>query len=309
MNNYINYRYQDVQNQSFQSEFRSGSNNRAYFVGSRLKSCDFRGASLVGADFSETAIGRDHQNFQKQITQMSLHIILGIPLGLAAWFFSQLIFVGCGGEAANPYGWLTNPFIWIAAFAAAATMSKRSLFYVYIGLIGFMIFGALIGSKTASIISIGVMLVAFGMSIFGLYVGYKKGAITVGMVWMAVGVSSSISAGYSWLKYHEIHYAVLFAVLALLPAVLATKAFNLHFAKVKMSAMTSFRGADLANARFVNAVLENCDFLGANLQGVDWHGATFKKCKFSKGFSPEVQSAIAKNPKTNPETDQLAMNT
>jgi uncharacterized protein YjbI with pentapeptide repeats len=309
MNNYINYRYRNVQNQSFQNEFRSGSNNHADFVGSRLESCDFRGTSLVGADFSEAAIGRDDKNFQNQITQMSLHIILGIPLGLAAWFSSQLIFVGCGGEAANPYGWLTNPFIWIAAFAAAATMTKRSLFYVYIGLIGFMIFGALIGSKTASIISIGVLLVAFGMSLFGLYVGYKKGAIAVGMVWMAVGVSSAISAGYSWLKYHEIHYAILFAVLALLPAILATKAFNLHFSKVKMAAMTSFYGADLANARFVNAVLENCDFLGANLQGVDWHGATFKNCKFPKGFSRDGQDAIAKNPKTNPETDQLAMNT
>jgi Pentapeptide repeats (8 copies) len=309
MNNYINYRYQDLQNQSFQNEFRSGNNNHGDFVGSRLKSCDFRGASLVGADFSETAIARDDKNFQKQIMQMSLHIILGIPLGLAAWFFSQLVFVGCGDEGANPYGWLTNPFIWIAAFAAAATMTKRALFYVYIGLIGFMIFGALIGSKTASIISIGVLLVAFGMSLFGLYVGYKKGAIAVGMVWMAVGVSSAISAGYSWLKYHEIHYAILFAVLALLPAILATKAFNLHFSKVKMAAMTSFYGADLANARFVNAVLENCDFLGANLQGVDWHGATFKNCKFPKGFSRDGQDAIAKNPKTNPETDQLAMNT
>ena len=309
MNNYINYRYQDVQNQSFQSEFSFGSNNKADFVGSRLKGCDFRGASLVGADFSETAIARDDKNFQKQITQMSLHIILGIPLGLAAWFFSQLVFVGCIGEVANPYGWLTNPFIWIAAFAAAATMSKRSFFYVYIGLIGFMIFGALIGSKTASIISIGVVLVAFGMSLFGLYLGYKKGAIAVGMVWMAVGVSSAISAGYSWLEHDEIHYAILFAVLALLPAVLATKAFNLHFAKVKMAAMTSFYGADLANARFVNADLENCDFLGANLQSVDWHGATFKNCKFPKGFSPEMQDAIAKKPETNPDVEQLAVST
>ena len=309
MNNYINYRYRDVQNQSFQNEFRSGSNNHADFVGSKLKSCNFRGTSLVGADFSEAAIGRDHKNFQKQITQMSLHIILGIPLGLAAWFSSQLVFVGCGGEVANPYGWLTNHFVWIAAFAAAATMSKRSLFYIYIGLIGFMIFGALIGSKTASVISIGVVLVAFGMSLFGLYVGYKKGAIAVGMVWMAVGVSSAISAGYSWIKLHEHYYAILFAVLTVVPAILATKAFNLHFAKFKMSAMTSFHEADLENARFVNADLENCDFLGANLQGVDWHGATFKNCKFSQGFAPKVQDAIAKNPETNPEAKQLAVNT
>jgi hypothetical protein len=308
MNNYINYRCRNVQNQSFQNEFRSGSNNQADFVGSRLESCDFRGTSLVGADFSEATIARDDKNFQKQIMQMSLHIILGVPLGLAAWASGQLVFIGCGGEVANPYGWLTNPPVWILAFATAAAISQRRLFYIYMGLIGLMVIAA-INSTVLTVVGMGVMIAAFVISLFGLYLGYKKGAIAVGIVWMAVGVSSAISAGYSWLEHDEIHYAILFAVLALLPAVLATKAFNLHFAKVKMAAMTSFRGADLANARFVNADLENCDFLGANLQGVDWHGATFKNCKFPKGFSRDGQDAIAKNPKTNPETDQLAMNT
>ncbi len=307
MNNYINYRYQDVQNQSFQSEFSFGINNQADFVGSRLKGCDFRGASLVGADFSETAIARDDQNFKKQIIQMSLHIILGIPLGLAAWFFGQLIFVGCGGEVANPYGWITNPFVWMFAFATAAAMSQRRLFIIYMGLIGLMVIAS-IHYMALTVVGIGVMIAAFVMSLCGLYLGYKKGAIAVGMVWMAVGVSSAISAGYSWLKHDEIHYAILFAVLAIFPAILATKAFNLHFTKVKMSAMTSFYGADLENARFVNADLANCDFLGTNLQGVDWHGATFKNCKFPKGFSRDGQDAIAKNHETNPEIAQLAVN-
>jgi hypothetical protein len=152
-----------------------------------------------------------------------------------------------------------------------------------------------INSTALMIVGIGVMIAAFGMSMFGLYLGYKKGAIAVGMVWMAVGVSSAISAGYSWIKYREIHYAILLAVLAILPAVLATRAFNLHFAKVKMSVVTSFDDADLTNARFVNAVLENCDFSGANIEGIDWYGATFKNCKFPNGFSPDTQEAIAKN--------------
>jgi len=152
------------------------------------------------------------------------------------------------------------------------------------------------------------MIASFVMSLFGLYLGYEKGSIAVGMVWMAVLVSSSISAGYSWLKYHEIHYAILFAILALLPAVLATRAFNLHFAKIKLSAMTSFNGADLTNARFVNAVLENCDFLGANLVGVDWHGATFKNCKFPKGFSKDEQTAITQTPDSNLAIEKLTVN-
>jgi hypothetical protein len=291
MDNYVNYRYRDFQNQSFQNEFRKGEEKKADFTGSRLKSCDFRGSNLAGADFSETAIARDDQNFQKQIMKMSLHIILGIPLG----------------EVANPYGWLTNPFVWIFAFATAAAMSQRRLFIIYMGLIGLMVIAS-IHYMALSMVSIGVMIAAFVMTLFGLHMGYKKGAIAVGMVWMAVGVSSAISAGYSWIKYHEIHYAILFAVLALLPAVLATKAFNLHFAKFKMSAMTSFRGADLENARFVNANLENCDFLDANLQSVDWYGATFKNCKFPKGFSIDINEAIAKKPEINPEIAQLAVN-
>ena len=115
MDNYVNYRYRDFQNQSFQNEFRKGEEKKADFTGSRLKSCDFRGTNLAGADFSETAIGQDKQNFQKQIMQMSLHIILGIPLGLLSWFSGRLVLVGCGGEVANPYGWITNPFIWMFA--------------------------------------------------------------------------------------------------------------------------------------------------------------------------------------------------
>jgi Pentapeptide repeats (8 copies) len=307
MDNYVNYRYRDFQNQSFQNEFRKGEQKKADFTGSRLKSCDFRGSNLAGADFSETAIARDDQNFQKQIMKMSLHIILGIPLGLFAWASGQLVLIGCGGEVANPYGWLTNPFVWIFAFATAAAMSQRRLFIIYMGLIGLMVIAS-IHYMALSVVGIGVMIAAFVMSLFGLYMGYKKGAIAVGMVWMAVGVSSAISAGYSWIKYHEIHYAILFAVLALLPAVLATKAFNLHVTKFKMAAMTSFRGADLENARFVNANLENCDFLAANLQGVDWDGATFKNCKFPKGFSIDVNEAIAKHPEINPEIAQLAVN-
>jgi len=305
MDNYVNYRYRDFQNQSFQNEFPKGEEKKADFTGSRLKSCDFRGTNLAGADFSETAIGQDKQNFQKQIMQMSLHIILGIPLGLLSWFSGRLVLVGCGGEVANPYGWITNPFIWMFAFATAAAMSQRRLFYIYMGLIGLMVISA-INSTALTIVGIGVMIAAFVMSLFGLYLGYKKGAIAVGMVWVAVGVSSAISAGYSWIKYREIHYAILFAVLAILPAVLATRAFSLHFAKVKMSVMTSFHGADLENARFVNSYLENCDFLDTNLQGVDWYGATLKNCKFPKGFSMDVNEAIAKHPEANQGLEQLA---
>jgi hypothetical protein len=306
MNNYVNYRYRDFQNQSFQNEFRKGEDKTADFTGARLKGCDFRGAGLTDADFSETAIAKDEKNFQKQCINMFLHIILGIPLGLAAWFLGRFVLIGCGGEVSNPYGWLTNPFVWIFAFATAAAVSQRRIFYIYIGLIGVMVIAG-INSTALMIVGIGVMIAAFGMSMFGLYLGYKKGAIAVGMVWMAVGVSSAISAGYSWLKYREIHYAILFAVLAILPAVLATRAFNLHFAKVKMSVVTSFDDADLTNARFVNAVLENCDFSGANIEGIDWYGATFKNCKFPNGFSPDTQEAIAKNPEIIAVTNYVSL--
>jgi hypothetical protein len=143
---------------------------------------------------------------------------------------------------------------------------------------------------------------------FGMYLGYRQGSIAVGMVWIAVGVSSATSAGYSWIKLHEHYYAVLFAILAIFPAILATKAVNLHFAKVKMSSLTSFYGADLENARFVNAVIENCDFRNANLKGIDWDGATFRNCKFPKDFSRDNQAAIAQIPEINQSIDKVTVN-
>lgn len=70
----------------------------------------------------------------------------------------------------------------------------------------------------------------------------------------------------------------------------------------------AFSFTDLKNARFVNAVLENCDFLGANLVGVDWHGATFKNCKFPKGFPNDEQTAIAQTPDSNLAIEKLTVN-
>lgn len=127
MNNYVNYRYREFQNQSFQNEFRKSADKTADFTGARLKSCDFRGAGLAGADFSETAIGRDDKSFQSQITQMFLHIIAGLPIGLVTWLINQQSFIGCGGSRLDPYAWMIDPFAWIAAFAAAATISKKWL--------------------------------------------------------------------------------------------------------------------------------------------------------------------------------------
>lgn len=307
MNSYVNYRYQAYQNQSFRDEFRVESGSYADFTGSRLKSCDFRGASLVGADFSETAIGRDEKTFQSAIGQITLHIVLGIPLGLASWFLSQFTLAGCGVSEANPYAWLTDPFIWIAAFATAATMSKRKALMSFLGLTFLMALASSLHSGVLAGIS-GILMAigALGMSLFGIYLGYSKGSIAVGMVWMAVGISSAISAGYSWLHYQELHYAILFAILTIIPAILATKAFNLHFAKVKRSAMTAFYGADLTRARFVNAVLQNCDFRMAKLEGVDWSGATFSNCKFPKGWSPNWQEAIAQDIDANQAIEKLA---
>jgi uncharacterized protein YjbI with pentapeptide repeats len=307
MNSYVNYRYQDFQNQSFRDEFRVDSGNYADFTGSRLKSCDFRGASLVGADFSETAIGRDEKTFQSAIGQLTLHIVLGIPLGIASWFLSQFTLAGCGVSEANPYAWLTNPFIWIAAFATAATMSKRKALMFFLGLTFLMaLASALHSGVLAGISGILMAIGALGMSLFGIYLGYSKGSIAVGMIWMTVGVSSAISAGYSWLAYREIHYAILFVVLTIIPAILATKAFNLHFAKVKRSAMTSFCGADLTRARFVNAVLQNCDFRMARLEDVDWSGATFSNCKFPKGWVQNQQEVIAQDIDANQAIEKLA---
>ena len=306
---YVNYRYQDFRNHSFQNKFRVSDVNCADFTGSRLKSCDFRGLSLVGADFSETEIGRDEKIFRAAIAQITLHIIFGIPLGLAAWFLSQFTLAGCGVSESNPYAWLTDPFIWIAAFATAATMSKRRVFLIFIGLTGLTALAISLNiGVLAGLSGIIMILGALGMSLFGMYLGYSKGSIAVGMVWISVGVSSAISAGYSWLHYREIHYAILFAILTAIPAILATRAFNLHFAKVKMAAMTCFYGADLTRARFVNAVLQNCDFTRAKLEGVDWSGTTFNNCKFPKGWVQNQQEAIATNIKTNSSVKDSSMN-
>ena len=132
MDNYVNYRYRDFQNQSFQNEFRKGEEKKADFTGSRLKSCDFRGTNLAGADFSETAIGQDKQNFQKQIMQMSLHIILGLPLGLLSWFSGRLVLVGCGGGSRKSL-WVDYKSIYldVCLCHSRSHVSKKAFLYIH----------------------------------------------------------------------------------------------------------------------------------------------------------------------------------
>ena len=351
MKSYTNYRYRDFCNESFKNEFRDDSSDHFRdFSGSRIKSCDFRGANLVGADFSETAIARDKKNFRNQLILMFLHIILGAAIGYVSWSDAQRVSAGCGkaingyGQAASVYGWIENTHVWLFAFSTAAVVSQKWLFcayagpiwvmtviitvtnmnlvggiggmialfmlslfglylvykecsifsqkrllYVYMGLIGAMILIATIDLKLVGGMALLIApLVGLVQSLLGVYLGYRKGSIAVGMVWMTVGASSTISAGTSWFSYHKIPDAILFAVLAIFPVMLAIRAFNLHFTKVKMSSMTSICGADLENARFISSHLENCDFSDANVKGVDWYGATFKNCKFPKGFSMDV---------------------
>ena len=297
MKNYINYRYRSLQDQSFSREFQAENENYADFVGAKIKSCDFRGASLVGADFSETTIGRDEQKFKTQIMEMVGHLVIGIPLGFATWFFNRAVIGDNAGLSTNAYGWLTNPFIWIAALSVAATVSHGWLFIAYMGIIGVMAAIAMANTGASSVIGLVLILAALGTSIFGLYWGYRKGSIAVGMVWMAVAVSAAISSGYSWFAYQQINYAILYAAIAVVPAILATRAFSLHFHKVKMSSMTCFQNANLTKARFVNATLENCDFFGANLDGVNWYGATMRNCRFPRGWTRDNRRAIGQNPK------------
>ncbi|MBD2178812.1 pentapeptide repeat-containing protein [Pseudanabaena sp. FACHB-1998] len=288
-----NYRYQDFYNQSFQEELRIENPATVDFTGARLTGCDFQNTNLTGADFSKTEIKHDYKKIQSEISQIALHILWGIPLGWLSWQLNYVSF-GCGmsDNLPNLYGWFTNP-LWIVGFGAATVVSSRWMFLTFLGLISLLVITSIILSPAVPVMGIIIMVAAFVAALFGIYLGYRKGSISIGMIWIAVGVSSAISSGYSWLRYQEIHFALLFAALAILPAALATQAFTKHLRKVKSALITSFDGADLTKARFINADLENCDFTKANLTDVDWHGATFKNCKFPKNWAKDDHQAIA----------------
>lgn len=282
---YANYRYRSFQNHSFQNEFGVNTSSYADFTGSNLKSCDFRGTRLVGADFSETEIGRDEKNFKFQISIMAAHVILGIPLGLLTWLLSKEVWDIRGDAVGDYYTWLTNPFVWIAAFATAASISKLWLLGLFVGLIVLTTLVAVTFSAALPVIAVIDLFMMCLMALDGMYLGDRKGSIAVGTIWLVECISSAISAAYSWLKLSRYLDAIMFAILAIFPAIMAIRAFDLHFAKVRNVAMTSFLGADLTDARFMNAVLQNCDFRKAKLAGVDWRGATFENCKFPKNFT------------------------
>jgi uncharacterized protein YjbI with pentapeptide repeats len=51
---------------------------------------------------------------------------------------------------------------------------------------------------------------------------------------------------------------------------------------------TSFKDAQLSNAKFIGTSLENCDFTNAQLEQIDWTGAKFLGCVFSGNLADSI---------------------
>lgn len=290
----MDYSGRNLSNESFKRQDLSGKD----FSGSDLRGTSFQSAILERADFSGIRTGKS-ERFASQFGLLVFSIIVGIFLGFVSWQIS-ITSIGCGGDRLDPYMWIINPFGWTIGFATTGAISRTWIFRRYLFVLGFAI--ALIPLNAISpyfgllwiLVAIGFLILA----IAGIIAGYRYGSVAIGSIWVAIGVSSAISAGYSIIALQSIPLGTIYFLIAIVPTAMATRSFHRHFARIWQASKTSFRGANLQYATFRHAVLEDCDFRSANLKGVEWDGATIKNCK----FPPEAKSEEVMYQERSPES-------
>ncbi|MEE3720019.1 pentapeptide repeat-containing protein [Tumidithrix elongata RA019] len=270
----MDYRDRNLNHQSFQKQALSNAN----FSRSDLRGANFQEANLEEANFSGVKTGKSEQ-FTWQLFLLILCIFVSMLLGFMSWGVSHTSF-GCGASRFDPNMWIVNLPAWIAAFATAGAASRGWIFRIYMGAIVCAVAMSVMPMINMVILPIW-LLIALVLAIAGISAGYRYGSVAIGGVWMAVAVSSATSAAYSVISLKSVSQGVVYGILTLLIAALATHAFHRHFMRVWQTRHTSFRGANLQDAKFRNALVENCDFRDANLEGVDWDGAVIKNCQFS----------------------------
>jgi hypothetical protein len=265
----LNFTNRDLRNRSFKGQNLNGAD----FSGCDIRGCDFSYALLQNANFERVSAGQTPRQF---VTLVGVAAIVAL---LAADAFSQMIFGALGRTAAEP-GWSFILALGISlaiagAFAPAKVLlGNKSLAGRLASAVSGAASGALLGffyagsttNNNPQIATIGAVLgglvmamaifrwnrggLAVAVAVAGAIAGYGFafliGATAIAFFssqrWIMAAVWGTVSVSYMWLTLNSLALAV---------------------REMRSIGMTSFRGADLTNAKFDGVRLQNADFSGA----------------------------------------------
>ncbi|NEO98604.1 MAG: pentapeptide repeat-containing protein [Symploca sp. SIO2E9] len=262
----VNFANQDLRNRSFYGQNLKGAN----FISCDLRGCDFSYAQLQGANFERVRIG---QTKLKLVTAVA--VAVGITL-LDAHAISLMIFGILGvtpQESTLAYAIALYIILALAGVSAGVRglMKTQSMLGRMVTAVSAAASGALLGffyggsttnnnpqvATTAAIIAavVGILASEKARGRFVVVAIAVAGAIAAyGFTFLAVGTSSA------FLSVHKVSWGVLWSIVALSQIILTLRAFTVSFKEIRAACRTSFRGANLSNAKFEEVRLGNTDF-------------------------------------------------
>lgn len=260
---------QDLRNRSFKGQ----NLNQANFSGADLRGCDFSYALLQDANFQGVKLGQT----SRQLLMLLMVSVIVALLTLNA--FSQMIF-GVLDKTPSAPGWSFVIALYVSLAIAGTSGAVRAIIankFSIVGRILLIVSGAASGALVGFFYGGSTTNNNSQMAILGAILGGLIIAITlilqVGkrLMVVAVAVAGAVSGyGLAFLigTMAIAHLTVQNLILGIIWGTLSITYIGLTMASLNFTVSeirgvgTSFRGADLTNAKFDQVKLQNTDFRG-----------------------------------------------
>ncbi len=260
------FKNQKLQNRSFQQKILNGAD----FSGADIRGCNFNNAQLAGANFERVKAGL---SAQKLVLLSGMTIAIALLVGNA---LSRLIF-GALGQIPNSSAWSFVLILYgtlsLAGVSAgisslksiplkASRLASTSSAVLSGALLGFFYAGSVSGNNSSIAIAgaVSVSLLMLIASVF-LHQALIKIAIAAITTVTSYGAAFLLGATASMsLSTQQLGIGFAFAIATFVYVWLTLNGLKLVMRSLKLASTTSFKGADLTDARFDQADLNHTDF-------------------------------------------------
>ena len=265
-----NFANQDLRNRSFKGQNLNGAD----FSSSDIRGCDFSHTLLRGANFERVKAG---QTPRQLITLVGIAVVVALVTANA---FSQMIF-GVLGRTAAERGWSFVIALYVSlaiagTFCAARAMTgSRSIAGRVATIVSGAASGALLGffyggSTTNNNAQMAIAGAVMGGLVIAIAIIFRVGSRFIAVAVLVAGAVAGYGFAFlvgtiaiTYLSVQKLVGGIIWGTLSIAYIGLTITSLTLTVREIRDACGTSFRGADLTNARFDNGTLQNTDFRGA----------------------------------------------
>ncbi|HEY9832087.1 MAG TPA: pentapeptide repeat-containing protein [Stenomitos sp.] len=265
----LNFANQDLRNRSFKGQNLNGAD----FSGCDLRGCDFSHALLQGANFERVKTGQTPRQFIPSVVHA---VVMAL---ISADAFSKMIF-GLLGRTPAEGGWsfvialgvslaISGTFSGLRVMMRPKSLTRRIATIISGAasgaLLGFFYAGSTTDNNAQFAIA-GAVLGGVLMALICWRVRHPLVAVAVAAVGAVAGYGFAFFTGATAITYLSVQkfvWGVFWGALSLAYIGLTMNSLILMVREIRQGCGTSFRRADLTQAKFDRAILPNTDFSGA----------------------------------------------